>query len=91
MGGGVVTLYDVCHKIATEYEKLFRNDLDWNAFKEKANYLKKQLHCTAGVAFEPPAQRKKVRFHNVDIINLNFGFICLKFNDLVATGNEIAP
>ena len=24
-------------------------------------------------------------------IDLNFGFICLKFNDLVATCNEIAP
>lgn len=68
VGGGIVTLYDVCHKIAIEYEKLFGKDQDWNAFKEKANYSKKQLHCTAGVAFSPPAQRKKARYHNVDII-----------------------
>ena len=27
----------------------------------------------------------------LDPSNLNFGFICLKFNDLVATCNEIAP
>ena len=69
VGGGIVTLYDVCHKIAIEYEKLFRNDLDWNEFKEKANYSKKQLHCTPGVIFAPPAQRKKstvsqCRHHN---------------------------
>lgn len=68
VGGGIVTLYDVCHKIAIEYEKLFRNDLDWNDFKEKANYLKKQLHCTAGISFAPPAQRRKARYQNVDII-----------------------
>jgi hypothetical protein len=68
VGGGIVTLYDVCHKIAIEYEKLFEKDQEWNGFKEKANYSKKQLHCTAGVAFAPPAQRKKARYHNVDII-----------------------
>lgn len=68
VGGSVVTLYDVCHKIAIEYEKLFRTDLDWGLFKEKANYSKKQLHCTSGAHFAPPAQRKKARYHNVDII-----------------------
>jgi hypothetical protein len=68
VGGNVVALYDVCHKIAIEYEKLFESDPDWSVFKEKANYSKKQLHCTAGVNFAPPAQRKKARFHNVDII-----------------------
>lgn len=68
VGSDIVTLYDVCHKIAIEYEKLFGNDPDWNTLKEKANYLKKQLHCTAGVVFAPPAQRRKARYHNVDII-----------------------
>jgi hypothetical protein len=68
VGDRVVTLYDVCHKIAIEYEKLFENDPDWGVFKEKANYLKKQLHCTTGIAFAPPAQRRKARYHNVDII-----------------------
>jgi hypothetical protein len=38
-GISIVTLYDVCHKIAREYEKLFGNDPDWNEFKEKANDL----------------------------------------------------
>lgn len=66
--GHVITLYDVCHKVAIEYSKLFEKDPDWNVFKEKANYSKKQLHCTAGVGFAPPAQRKKARYHNVDII-----------------------
>jgi hypothetical protein len=64
----VITLYDVCHKIAREFEKLFENDSDWGEFKEKANYAKKQLHCTADVHFAPPAQRKKARYLNVDII-----------------------
>lgn len=68
VGADVITVYDVCHKIAIEYRKLFENDPDWGVFKEKANYLKKQLHCTAGVTFAPPAQRKKARFLNVDII-----------------------
>ena len=68
VGGEVVYLYDICHKIAREYEKLFENDPDWSEFKEKANYSKKQLHCTAGVSFAPPAQRKKARYQNVDII-----------------------
>lgn len=67
-GIDVITLYDVCHKIAIEYTKLFENDPDWGEFKEKSNYTKKQLHCTSGVIFAPPAQRKKARFHNVDII-----------------------
>jgi len=64
----VIVLYDVCHKIAREYERLFENDPDWTIFKEKANYSKKQLHCTQGFAFAPPAQRKKARYQNVDII-----------------------
>lgn len=68
VGGGVVALYDVCHKIAREFEKLFENDPDWSLFKEKANYSKKQLHCTAGASFAPPSQRKKARYQNVDII-----------------------
>lgn len=67
-GIDVITFYDVCHKIAIEYRKLFEKDSDWVVFKEKANYSKKQLHCTAGVTFAPPAQRKKARFLNVDII-----------------------
>lgn len=68
VGIDVIAFYDVCHKIAIEYRKLFENDPDWGVFKEKANYLKKQLHCTAGALFAPPAQRKKARFLNVDII-----------------------
>lgn len=68
VGSNVVVLYDICHKIAREYEKLFVDNHDWNEFKEKANYCKKQLHCTNGVFFAPPAQRKKARFLNVDII-----------------------
>jgi hypothetical protein len=68
VGIDVIAFYDVCHKIAIEYRKLFENDPDWGMFKEKANYLKKQLHCTAGALFAPPAQRKKARFLNVDII-----------------------
>jgi hypothetical protein len=64
----IVVLYDICHKIAREYEKLFTNNPDWDEFKEKANYCKKQLHCTNGVSFAPPAQRKKARYLNVDII-----------------------
>ena len=46
-GVGCYYIYDVCHKIAIEYRKLFEKDPDWEVFKEKANYLKKQLHCTA--------------------------------------------
>lgn len=79
VGDGVIALYDVCHKIAREYEKLFEGDPDWSAFKEKANYCKKQLHCTAGAAFAPPAQRKKARFHNVDII-INWAIRLLQYD-----------
>lgn len=79
VGGEVIALYDICHKIALEYEKLFGNDPDWNVFKERANYSKKQLHCTAGVAFAPPAQRKKARYHNVDII-INWATKILKYD-----------
>ena len=68
IGSDVITLYDVCHKIAIELRKLFEKDPDWNEFKIKANYSKKQLHCTAGVNFAPPAQRRKARYQNVDII-----------------------
>ena len=67
-GMDFIMIYDVCHKIAIEYRKLFEKDPDWEVFKEKANYSKKQLHCTAGARFAPPAQRKKARFLNVDII-----------------------
>jgi len=68
VGSNIVVLYDICHKIAREYEKLFTNNSDWEDFKEKANYCKKQLHCTNGASFAPPAQRKKARYLNVDII-----------------------
>jgi hypothetical protein len=67
-GVDVITLYDVCHKVARELRKLFERDSEWAEFKEKANYTKKQLHCTSGAVFAPPAQRKKARYHNVDII-----------------------
>jgi hypothetical protein len=67
-GINVIPLYDVCHKVAIELRNLFEKDPDWNEFKAKANYTKKQLHCTSGVIFAPPAQRKKARYHNVDII-----------------------
>jgi hypothetical protein len=79
IGTDVIVLYDVCHKIAIEYRKLFENDSDWALFKEKANYLKKQLHCTAAVAFAPPGQRKKARFLNVDII-IDWAIKILNFN-----------
>ncbi len=67
-GSNVIVLYDICHKIAREYEKLFTDNPEWEEFKSKANYCKKQLHCTNGVSFAPPAQRKKARYLNVDII-----------------------
>lgn len=75
----VVVLYDICHKIAREYEKLFTDNPDWDEFKEKANYCKKQLHCTYGVSFAPPAQRKKARFLNVDII-IGWAMKMLQYN-----------
>jgi hypothetical protein len=78
-GGSIVSLHDICHKIALEYEKLLKNDADWNEFKEKANYSKKQLHCTSGVTFAPPAQRKKARYHNVDII-IDWAIKLLQYN-----------
>lgn len=64
----VVILYDICHKIAREYEKLFTDNPEWEEFKEKANYCKKQLYCTKGFSFAPPGQRKKARYLNTDII-----------------------
>lgn len=79
IGEDVVILYDVCHKIAIEYRKLFESDTDWAIFKEKANYLKKQLHCTAGATFAPPGQRKKARFLNVDVI-VDWAVKTLNFN-----------
>jgi hypothetical protein len=75
----IVVLYDICHKIAREYEKLFTNNPDWDEFKEKANYCKKQLHCTNGVSFAPPAQRKKARYLNVDII-IGWAMRILQYN-----------
>lgn len=78
-GSHITALYDVCHKIAREYEKLFRDNQDWNAFKEKANYLKKQLHCTDGISFAPPSQRKKARFLNIDII-INWALKILQYD-----------
>jgi hypothetical protein len=68
LGNSVVVLYDICHKIAREYERLFTSSPDWEQFKEKANYCKKQLHCTNGFSFAPPSQRRKARYLNVDII-----------------------
>lgn len=81
VGGTVVPLHDICHKIALAYEKLFTNDLEWNVFKEKTNYSKKQLHCTSGVSFAPPAQRKKARYHNEDII-INWANKILRYDGL---------
>lgn len=78
-GCSVVVLYDICHKIAREYEKLFTDNSDWNEFKEKANYCKKQLQCTNGVSFAPPSQRKKARYLNVDII-IGWAMKMLQYN-----------
>lgn len=78
-GSNVVILHDICHKIAREYEKLFTDNIDWEEFKAKANYCKKQLHCTNGISFAPPAQRKKARYLNVDII-IKWAMKMLQYN-----------
>lgn len=73
-------IYDVKHFTANLLERQFKNDLMWAEFTKWASQTKSQLHQTALSHLEPPNQRTKSRYMNMDIL-VRWGLKILSFID----------
>ena len=61
-------IYDVKHFTAGILECEFKDDLMWTEFTKWASQTKSELHQTALSYLEPPNQRAKSRYMNMDIL-----------------------
>lgn len=85
-------IYDVKHFTANLLEREFKEDLMWTEFTGWASQIRSQLHQTALCHLEPPNQRAKSRYMNMDIL-IDWGLKTLSFLDSlenpVKTGIEV--
>ena len=65
---GVISIYDVTHKIAKLYEYQLQDDELWKTFIKKCADFKKQVQLTEYSDVAPPNQRSKARYHNIDVL-----------------------
>jgi hypothetical protein len=72
-----VSLYDIKHKTACLLKAELTQDEDWQAFIQQAAQTKKQLQQTALSYLNPPNQRTKARYMNIEIL-LRWGIETLK-------------
>ena len=87
--GAVVWIYDIKHKTAS----LLKGELDgeavWTAFAQRANPMKRQVQQTELAFCNPPQQRGKSRYMNVDTL-VAWGVKVLKWLDEPGpTGREL--
>jgi hypothetical protein len=76
-------VYDVKHFTANLLERKFKDDLMWTEFTKGASQMRSQLHQTALSHLEPPNQRAKSRYMNMDIL-VEWGIKILSFLDSLA-------
>jgi hypothetical protein len=76
-------IYDVKHFTANLLEREFKGDLMWTEFTGWANQMRSQLHQTALSHLEPPNQRAKSRYMNMDLL-VEWGLKTLSFLDSLA-------
>ena len=73
-------IYDVKHFTASTLEGEFKSDLMWTEFTKWASQTRSALHQTAFSYLEPPNQRSKSRYMNMDIL-VTWGVKMLAFLD----------
>lgn len=66
--GKVVWIYDIKHKTASLLKRELEGDPLWTAFATRANQMKRQVHQTELAFCNPPQQRGKARYMNVDTL-----------------------
>jgi len=64
----VVWIYDIKHKTASLLKRELQNDPEWTAFAQRANQMKRQVQQTELAFCNPPQQRGKARYMNVDTL-----------------------
>ncbi len=73
-------IYDVKHFTASILEREFKSDLMWIEFTKWASQTRSALHQTSLSYLEPPNQRAKSRYMNMDIL-VDWGVKMLSFID----------
>ncbi len=66
--GEVVWIYDIKHKTASLLKRELEGDPLWTAFATRANQMKRQVQQTELAFCNPPQQRGKARYMNVDTL-----------------------
>ncbi len=61
-------IYDIKHKTASLLKRELSGDAVWTAFAQRANQMKRQVHQTELAFSNPPQQRGKARYMNVDTL-----------------------
>ena len=64
----VVWIYDIKHKTASLLKAELAGDAVWTAFAQRANQMKRQVQQTELAFCNPPQQRGKSRYMNVDTL-----------------------
>lgn len=65
---GVISTYDVTHKIASLLKKELSTDERYQDFLHECSLTRHRLQQTELYFLVPPKQRSKARYHNVDIL-----------------------
>ena len=87
----VVWIYDIKHKTASLLKSELERDPLWTAFAQRANQMKRQVQQTEMAFCNPPQQRGKARYMNVDTL-VAWGVKTLTWLDEPRpTGRELAP
>lgn len=66
--GEVDWIYDIKHKTASLLKRELERDPLWMAFAKQANQMKRQVYQTELAFCNPPQQRGKARYMNVDTL-----------------------
>ena len=61
-------IYDIKHKTASLLKRELEHDPVWTAFAQRANQMKRQVQQTELAFCNPPQQRGKARYMNVDTL-----------------------
>ncbi len=87
----VTWIYDIKHKTASLLKRELGSDPVWTAFAQRANQMKRQVQQTELAFCNPPQQRGKARYMNVDTL-VDWGVKMLKWlDDPRPTGRELDP
>lgn len=82
-------IYDIKHKTASLLKRELEGDALWTAFAQRANQMKRQVQQTELAFCNPPQQRGKARYMNVDTL-VAWGVKVLKWLDEPRpTGREL--